>query len=211
MEHPALIIYILGAVVFGTVACMHLARTNLTLVRLYALQALVVSILLFVLGANHEERLLALVVIVAIFTLKVVIIPYLLSSLVHRTRSTFIEGAYLSVPWILLGMLVVVFVVHASLASLSGTPLALLLAGLFVAIMLVVNSKGAISQIVGILAAENCVALFAALLMLSGNVGLELGILFDTVCFVLVTSTLAGMMHKRLNTLDVSSMNRLAE
>lgn len=207
----------LNVVLFVAAIAMHFSKKNSGLVNIYILQSLVIVAALIFLAA--EERSWAMFLSAAATALvKLFVVPYILLGLIRKHKVTFSSGAYLSMPLILLAILFIVAFVNSSftpvfavIAPESIGFLSLTLSVVLISLLLTVNRKGALSQIIGILSAENGVVALALSLNIQSGVGMELGIIFDVCVLVLVSSAFASIVAERFGTMDVSEMRNLAE
>ncbi len=210
-------LFILEMLLFASVLFMHFARKNVEVIILYTLQSLfIVFALLF--SSLKEMSLLLIAVTVLTFLVKVIIVPYLFLRLTTRYRLQFSIRTYLNVP-----MTTIVLALLTAFAY-SGvfTPLTLLVQGntntlllaigmIFISIFLTVNRKGVLSQIFGVLSLENAIVSFAYVGGLETMAGLQLGILFDILVWILIATVFASMIHLHFGSQDTSAMQHLKE
>lgn len=211
------ILLVLQVALFTITLCLDLTRRNQQLVWLYASESFIVALILLVLGWREHSPVLFVIVGVTVL-LKGIAAPIVLSRLIKKHQLVFTAPAYLSTPTMLAVLLVLVLAVRSSLQPLfahivpgEGSLLYLSVSAFFVSLFLAVNRRGAFSQIVGILAAENCLVVIAALLNIHAELWLELGILADIFAWMLIGSTFVGIVSKHFGTTDVSRMKELAE
>jgi hydrogenase-4 membrane subunit HyfE len=211
------ILLILQVALFTLALFLDLTRRNQQLVWLYAFQSLIVAGILLILGWREHSSVLFMILGVTIL-LKCILAPTILFRLIKKHQLTFTAPAYLNTPTTLGVLLILVLAVRSSLQPLfahivpgEGSLLYLSVSAFFVALFLAVNRRGAFSQIVGILAAENCLVVIAALLNIHTELWLELGILGDIFAWMLIGSTFVSIVSKHFGTTDVSRMKELAE
>lgn len=208
---------VLQVTLFVFVAISHFARKNTQLVWVYALQSFVVAATLLVLGWREQSSVLFMIVGATVL-LKCIAAPVVLSRLVKKHELTFVAPAYVNAPFMLGILLVLVLMVRSVLQPIfghivpaTGGLLYLAVAAFFASLILAINRRGAFSQIIGILSAENCLVLFAALMGIHTEIWLELGILGDIFAWMLIGSTFVSTVSKHFGTTDVSRMKELAE
>ena len=89
--------------------------------------------------------------------------------------------------------------------------LLLAVATILIAIFLIVNRKGVLSQMVGVLSLENAIVSFAFIAGLETTVGPQIGILFDIFVWVIIATIFASMIYRHFGSFDVSAMKQLKE
>jgi hydrogenase-4 membrane subunit HyfE len=144
--------------------------------------------------------------------------PRIFFKLIKKHDLVFTAPAHVNTPIMLGLMLLLVLAVHSSIAPLfarivpgEGGLLFLSISAFFASLFLAINRRGAFSQIIGILSAENCLVAIAALMNIHTELWLELGILADIFAWMLIGSTFISVVSKHFGTTDVSVMKELAE
>ena len=209
--------FVLEMLIFGSVFLMHLMKKNRPLVWLYAAQSAVVVFLLY--GSSLASfSVLLFVGALATFAVKIIFAPYFFQRLIARHQLTFSASTYLNLPITLVVIAALTalayaptFAPFAALAPAEGSALLLAFATMLLALFLIVNRKGAISQMLGILSLENAIVSFAFLAGIEQTVPVELIILFDIAVWVAIASVFASMVYTRFGTLDVTSLAHLTE
>lgn len=211
---------LLSSIIFVCAVSFHLARKNGSVVKLYAVQSFAIAALLLVAGSETPTSTfgLLLVAIAATFAVKVVIAPTFLMRLIKRHELRFSASTYLGVPLSLLIIALLVALVHTRfftpLAALdmSGSGLLLTaLSSIFISIFVVINRKGALSEMIGVLSTENSIVAFLLFAGLEQNPGLQLGIAFDILIWTVIASVFISMIYGTFGSLDVSHMKNLKE
>jgi hydrogenase-4 component E len=208
---------VLDAMLFVGAVAMHFSKKNVGLINIYLVQSLSIFCALLLL-AWHEQSAIILISAIATGVVKLAIVPRILLGLIRKHKVTFTSGTYASTPVLLFAIVLIVTFAHSSFAPIlavvapeSSGFLFLTFSMVLTSLLLTINRKGAISQILGILSAENGVVALALSLNIHGGIGMELGIIFDVVVLVLVSSTFASIVAERFGTMDVSEMRNLAE
>jgi len=214
---PNNLTFFLEAVLFASVIFMHLAKKNYSVVSLYILQSLALVILL-VCSSLKETSILLILAIVVIFAVKVVIAPRFFFGLIKKHQLKFSVSTYLSSPatLVVLALLTGVTYSHlleplAMLSRYEGNTLLLAVATMFISIFLIINRRGALSQMIGILSLENGIVSFAALAGLEQSPGLQIGIMFDILVWIIIATIFVSMIYHKFGSLDVASMQHLKE
>jgi hydrogenase-4 component E len=94
-----------------------------------------------------------------------------------------------------------------TLPTRAGLPLAMAL--LFVSLLVIVNRKKAITQVIGFLMLENSIALLAVVGTYGVPLLVELGIFLDALMGFLVMQIFVYQIHETFDTIDVETLTRL--
>lgn len=198
-----------------TTVALHLARKNRNEAMLYAVQSLaVVALLAYPLFIQFSASLLA----VAALTLlvKVVAAPIFFMRLVRRHDIKLTSKTYANVPTTI-GLIVLILVLAASgifapitnIVPESRDFLVYALAAIFISLLLMINRRGALSQIVGVLSLENGIVAFAVLAGLEQSAVLQAGIMFDITMWLVVAVTMVSLVYRHHGSLDIAKLKRL--
>lgn len=211
------IFLMLQAVVFVTALFMHFAKRSAGLVSIYVFQSLVVAALVALLGFADRSWVL-LGSAAAALIVKCFLMPWVVHRLIAKHDLMFTERPYLGTPAVFVSVLMLVLIARTVIAPVltpivsdGANLLFLLVAALFTSLLLAVASRGALPQIVGILAAENAIVAFAALINVHAELWLELAVLGDMFAWMLIGTTFVSVVTKHFGSADVSKMKQLAE
>jgi len=211
------ILFFLEVVIFLSVIFLQIANGNKSIIILYLAQSLAVGVMLIIL--SFEENSLGLFMsALIIMGVKVVIAPMFFLRLISKQKLNFSTTSYLSTPMTLLILMLIVVLakspVFLSLSNISAeldyaVPIALssILASLF----LVMNRRGAMSQVVGILSLENSIVSFASIIGLKQTFSLELGIIFDIFVWIVIAVVFVSMMFKHFGSLNITEIKHLKD
>jgi len=207
----------LSEIILLSVIFLLIMKKNFSAVSFYSLQSLVVVIIL--LNSFFETKeLLMLLVIFIMFIVKVIIAPLFFIRLIKKYALSFSASTYLSTPITLIIITILVFIAHSqrllpltSIVANHQILLSLTLSSMFLSLFLIVNRKGALSQIIGILSFENSIVVFAVFANLEQSASLQLGIIFDIFIWIMIASIFISMLYKHFGTLNVSSMKKLKD
>jgi hydrogenase-4 membrane subunit HyfE len=209
--------YTIGVIVFLSVVGIHLTRKNTNCVFFYILQSAAVALLLFVPAFREKDFFLMLAAVLTL-SIKAIVAPYFFFRLIKRHELTFSANTYLSLPLTLIVLALLtglayqgIFQPLAALAgnNLNAVPLAV--ATIFVSIFLIINRRGALSQIVGILSLENGIVSLTSFLGVTQLSGLDIAVSFDIGVWVVIAALFLSIIYKQFGTLDVSTMSQLKE
>lgn len=209
--------FLIEAVIFASVIFMHLSKRSSSVIKLYMLQSVMVALLLFLSGLARIDVSLWLVVFL-ILAVKAVIAPYFFFGLLKKSHLKFNVSSYVNTPLTLVVLTILTVATNANflkpLATLSSgdkNSLMLAVSAVLISLFLIINKRGALSQMIGILSLENGIVSFAAFAGLEQTAGLEAGIIFDILMWVVIATVFASMIYKQFGTLDASSMKHLTE
>lgn len=208
---------ILIITIFLTAASLNIVKKNFNSVILYALQSLAVSAMIFDSFINEGHKMMLLVFLLT-FSLKVIVAPLFFSRLIKKHRLTFSATTYLSLPITLIIIATLTILTHSNILSAlssiskdNATYLSMVLAAILISIFMVVNRKGVISQMIGILSLENGIVAFAFFAGLEQFPGLEIGIIFNLCIWIVIATAFASMIYKQFGSLDVTTMKILKD
>lgn len=205
-----------AASVFLSALLMNLVRKNTPLVVLYLLQSLAVAFALGLL-AYSEGAVGLLWAALLTFAVKVVMAPAFLMQMIRKYRLHFSATSYLNTPLSLFMLASVTAFTYSFIAPrishLSTSPgVPLLFASIFSVLFLMVNRRGTLGKIIGILSLENGVVFLAALLGVEHTFALEFAIAFDIAVWMLIATAFLNMIYGAFGTTDTQShMSRLTE
>ena len=211
------IFFLLEVLLFASVIFMHLSKKSSSVIALYVLQSLIIAVLLFASSFAEASWSLFLVALV-VFVVKVVVSPYFFHRLVSENQLKFTASSYLNGPMTLVTLALLTGVTYSRffqpltvLSRQNEHTLLLAVAMMLISVFLIINRKGALSQMIGVLSLENGIVSFACLAGLEQTPGLQLGIIFDILVWVIIATVFASMVYKQYGSLDVTSMTHLRE
>lgn len=210
-------LFFLEALIFASVIFINIAKKNSFAVFLYMAQSLVVAFLLFS-SALKESSFTLMLVALSVFAVKVIIAPYFFRNLIKKHQLKFSVSTYLNGPMTLIILAMLTAFTFSSffqplsiLSKENFSALLLALSTILISVFVIINRKGALSQMIGILSLENAIVSFAFLSGLEQNAGPQLGIVFDILVWVIIATVFASMIYKQFGSLDVSMMKNLKE
>ena len=212
-----LTLQILLQIAFLTIVFLHVSKKNLAAIWAYAIQSLaIVALLLNSFFETLNPPLLAVALLVLM--VKVVLAPGFFSRLVKKNELIFSASTYLSTPVTLIILATLVAIAHSdifkplsSIVAGHQSLLSLSLSMIFLSLLLIINRKSALSQIIGILSLENSIVAFAIFAGLEQSFSLQAGILFDISVWLIIATTFTSMVYKNFGSLDVTSMKKLKD
>jgi hydrogenase-4 component E len=217
MTIEPIIAQICAVTLFLITVGLHLTKKNSTEAILYSLQSVAIVMLLFASLQKNSSLLLISVVIVTL-VVKVILAPVFFARLLRRHKIKFSASTYTNMPLTLIIIALITALTHSSIfASLTNivpanhTYLTLAFASMLTSIFLMVNRRGAMTQLVGILSLENSIVAFSILAGLEQSPTLQLGILFDICVWIIIASVFVSMIYQHFGSLDVNKMKHLKD
>jgi hydrogenase-4 component E len=218
MDGPS--VFIGGANTIAVIALLvefMMLRASLlrTQVHLYAFQSLVVSILAVLVAANGAGSDLYVLAALS-FTLKVLVVPYLVVRLLRDADVQIASAGTVAVATaVLLALGVAAFGFfaigqidipsHALPTAALSTSMAIVL----VAFVLMIVRNDVVSQAIGFFSLENGVSLASLVVAAGMPLILEVAFLFDLLVAVLVFGVLMRLHHRRSQTLSTQHLTSL--
>lgn len=210
-------LYLLVLFAFMMTVLMHVSHKNSNLVLTYALQSLSVACVIGYLALKTGSLGLTISALLTLLV-KVLIAPRLFDNLIRRHQLPSTAASYLNVPVTLLIILgltslsrssVILNLIPLSSDAVQALPLAV--SALLISLFLILNRKGALSQVLGILSFENAIVLCASFMGIEQSISFELGITFDISVWVAIASVFILIVYRHFGTLDVTTINKLID
>lgn len=208
---------ILTALVFLPIVFIHLTRKNAAAIWLYVLQSIAVSSLLLLTSFDKISFLLV-VSLAATILVKIFVAPWFFFRLIRRHQLLFSASTHLNTPITLSAIAAIMYInqamfskAFAAIATARPELLLISSAGILISLFILINRRGALSQMIGILSLENCIVTFAIFAGLEQNPGLQLGIIFDILIWIIIANVFASMIYNHFGSLDVNEMKKLTE
>lgn len=212
-----LILQFLLGIVFLSIIYLHISKKNFDAVIVYGIQSLVIVLILF---NSFLETGDIFLLFVALFVLivKVILAPIFFVKLIRKHEVVFSVSTYLNTPITLILIVVLTFIAHsqkfAPLTNIIPANQALLsfaLSSMFLSLLLIINRRGSLSQVIGILSFENSIVSFAIFAGLEQSAMLQIGIIFDIFVWLIIATVFISMIYKHFGSLDVASMKHLKD
>ncbi|MFA6552125.1 MAG: hypothetical protein WCT19_01335 [Candidatus Paceibacterota bacterium] len=204
-------------IIFLTIVFLHISKKDSEAVVAYIIQSLAIGIILFNSYLTTGDNSLLLVIFL-VFAVKVVLAPIFFNSLIRKHALTFSVSTYLNLPITLIIVAALTFVAYSqkfiSLTEImpgNHALLSLALSDIFLSLFLIINRKGAFSQIIGVLSLENSIVAFMAFAGLEQSSGLQAGIIFNIFVWIIIATVFVSIIHKHFGSLNVTSMKNLKD
>ncbi|MEK6646356.1 MAG: hypothetical protein AABY84_06765 [Candidatus Firestonebacteria bacterium] len=208
---------LLLTIFFLTIIFLHTAKKNFWVAVMYGIQSLTVVLLLvrfFLETGNVALLLIALLTLI----IKIILAPVFIIRLIKKHELKFSASTYVNTPIALIMVATFTAIAHSHLfAPLIGIIpvnqklLAIALSSIFISLFLIINRKGALSQIIGILSLENSIVVFGLFAGLEQSLGLQIGIIFDIFVWFMIATVFISMIYKHFGSLDVTEMKELKD
>ncbi|HSM85533.1 MAG TPA: hypothetical protein VLT16_05255 [Candidatus Limnocylindrales bacterium] len=200
--------------IFVTLLLFAGAKRLSTCISLFMVQSAIIAAQVFAIAYFHHS-VEAFVVGCVVVALKVVAIPYVLSALVKRLRTTRDVKASLSPApsvFVAAALILVSFSATQSYASdlnVARDPLAAAVAIMLVGCFLMITRNKAIAQILGLLILENGIFMAALVTTFGMPLVIEIGVAFDVLMGVFLMGLFTFRIRDTFADLDVSKLRRL--
>lgn len=202
---------------FLTLILLHIVKKNRNAAELYALQSALIGIILLISSFATGSLILFFVALLTIAT-KAIFAPVTILRLIQKNRLTFSVSSYINTPLTLILLATITAIAHSSFFSPITTLLpenkqilSLAFSATLISLFLIINKKGALSQIIGILSLENSIVFFALFANLEQSPGLQIGIVFDIITLLVISTVVMSMLYKHFGSLDVTDMQHLRD
>ena len=195
---------------------MNLTKKNMTVVFLYVAQSLALVVLLGI-ESFQQHSMSLYVLVLSILVVKVLVAPRIFISHIRSSKETSASEPYVNQPMtLLILMLLVVFtrsgVFPNTIVGLQlFSPALLLIDSALMSFFVIINHRGILLQVIGVLSLEN--SIFAAGHFLDPRMSgvLELSILFDVFFWIVIAGIFIHMIYRHNRSLDVSNLRRLKQ
>ena len=204
-------------IIFLTIVFLHITKKNLDAIFAYGIQSLAILILLI--NSFFETGDISLLFIALLVCIvKVILAPGFFAQLIKKNELIFSASTYLNMPLTLVVLATLTAMAHSyrfspitNIIPANETLLSLALSTMFLSLFLIVNRKGALSQIIGILSLENSIVAFAIFAGLEQSPSLQIGILFDISIWLIIATMFVSMIYQHFGSLDVTDMRKLKD
>ena len=205
----------LETIIFISVVLMNLVKKNSHLVGLYVAESLALVGMLTLDGILRSSWELIFVAII-VFLVKVIFAPYFFYRFLSRSKLNLLTSTYLNIPTTLVVIVAIVFFTNSDILeplnsfiySKTSFPM-MLLGSVFISIFILINRKGSLSQIIGILSVENAIAAFGILIGFTQGFAIEAGIVFNILVWIVLAIIFLELIYRKLGTVDVTKLNKL--
>jgi hydrogenase-4 component E len=203
--------------IFITIVFFHIAKKNFAVAVAYGVQSFgIVMLLAFSYFKTGSPTFLLIAALG--FIVKVIMAPIFIIHQINKHELKFLVNNYTNLPL----TLIIVAALTATANSGLFTPLVTLqpanrelltlaLAAMLISVFLIINRKGAISQIVGVLSLENSIVAFGLFSVIDQSLILEIGIVFSISVWIIIATVFISMIYKHFGSLDVTQMKHLKD
>ena len=192
-------------------------RRILSLINLYAMQGLVLSISTAIVasysGQHHLYYSAGLTLL-----LKVLVLPWILHRLIRRLSVKWDVETMFNIPTTMLigiGLVVFAFNLAAPISQMAGTvtksTLGIAMASVLLAFLMMITRTKAIPQVIGFLAMENGLFFAATSATYGMPMVVELGIALDVLVGVFILGIFFFQIREAFDSLDLKHMEKLKE
>ncbi|MGQ0523306.1 MAG: formate hydrogenlyase [Betaproteobacteria bacterium] len=192
-------------------------RRILSLINLFALQGLVLTLSTLVVAYTTQQGHLYVSAAVTL-GLKVVALPWFLYWLIHKLNVRWDVESVVNIPvQMLIGIALAIFAFNlaAPISQMAGTitksTLGIALACILLSFLMMITRRKAVSQVIGFLAMENGLFFAATSATYGMPMVVELGILFDVLVAALVFGVFFFHIRETFESLDIHHLEKLKE
>jgi hydrogenase-4 component E len=192
-------------------------RRILSLINLFALQGLVLTLSTLVVAYTTQQSHLYVSAAVTL-ALKVVALPWFLYWLIHKLNVRWDVESVVNIPvQMLIGIALAIFAFNlaAPISQMAGTitksALGIALACILLSFLMMITRRKAVSQVIGFLAMENGLFFAATSATYGMPMVVELGILFDVLVAALVFGVFFFHIRETFESLDIHHLEKLKE
>lgn len=208
---------LLMSLFFATIVYFHVAKKNFGVAIAYGAQSFIIVILLT--RSFFETGSVSLLLIAfLLLIIKVILVPSFVVQLIKKHELKFLVSSYVNIPLTLIIVAALTAIAHlpmfmplVNIIPSNQRLLSMALSALFISFFLIVNRKGALSQIIGILSLENSIVVFAFFAGLEQTPALQLGIIFDLSIWIVTATVFISMIYKHFGSLDITSLKSLKD
>lgn len=192
-------------------------RRILSLINLFALQGLVLSVsTLFVAYSSHQHHLYYSAALTLV--LKVIILPWILHRLIRKLNIKWDVETLFNIPTtMLVGIALVVFSFNlaAPISLMAGTitksSLGIAMACVLLSFLMMITRSKAVPQVIGFLAMENGLFFAATSATYGMPMVVELGIALDVLVGMVILGIFFFQIRETFDSLDLKHMEKLKE
>ncbi len=214
---PSQFINLLAAMMLLIAFAMLSQRRVLTLINLFALQGLTLTLsTLLVAWATSQPHLYWSALIT--FLLKVLLLPWILHRLVRKLNVKWDIETLINIPMtMIVGIVLVILAFNLALpiSALAGTitrsTLGIALAIVLLAFLMMITRSKAIPQVIGFLAMENGLFFAATSATYGMPMVVELGIALDVLVGMVILGVFFFQIREHFDSLDIRHLEKLKE
>jgi hydrogenase-4 membrane subunit HyfE len=214
--HLSLIV-MLELIVYLSVVGMQIVRRSSRMIMLYLAQSIAVVAILLTVGLQENSLGLVTVGIIT-FLIKCIAAPIFFSKFITREQRELRSETYLNLPITLAVILGLLMFVRSSFLAplLSFLPqdimvMTLSLSGLLTSLLLMINRRGILAQLIGIVSFENGLVAFSALAGIAETFAIEVWILFDILLWIIIAIILTRFVYAHFGTHDTGKLRILRD
>lgn len=204
-------------IIFVTIVFLHIAKKNFPVAIVYGVQSFGIVMLLIYSYFKTGSPTFILIAILGLIV-KVILAPIFIIHQINKHDLKFLVTTYANLPVTLIIVAALTAIANSGLftALVTIIPvnrelLSLSLSSILCSVFLIINRKGAISQIVGVLSLENSIVAFGLFSVIDQSLILEIGIVFSISVWIIIATVFISMIHTHFGSLDVTQMKHLKE
>jgi hydrogenase-4 membrane subunit HyfE len=203
--------------IYLSIVFLHIAKKNFSVAIAYGLQSMAI-VMLLVISYIKTGSFTFLIIAFLGLIIKVILAPVFIIRLIKKHQLKYLVSTYTNMPLTLIFVATLTGLAHSKLFEPlvlilpgNGELLSLALSAIFISVFLLINRKGATSQIVGVLSLENSIVAFGLFSVVDQSLILEIGIIFSISVWIIIATVFISMIYKHFGSLDVTEMKHLKE
>jgi hydrogenase-4 component E len=211
------LIHLFAALLLLIAFAMLTQRRILSLIRLFALQGLVLALSTFVVAYSTSQSHLYYSVLLTL-ALKVLLLPWILHRLIDALNVRWDVEPLINIPaTMLIGIVLVIFAFNlaAPISQMAGTitrsALGIATASILLSFLMMITRRKAVSQVIGFLAMENGLFFAATSATYGMPMVVELGIALDVLVATLIFGVFFFHIRETFESLDIHHLEKLKE
>ena len=211
------IINLLASIMLLIAFAMLTQRRILTLINLFALQGLTLTLSTVVVAWTTSQTHLYWSALIT-FLLKVVLLPYILHRLIRKLNVKWDVETLINIPTtMIVGIVLVILAFNVALpiSALAGTitrsTLGIAMAIVLLAFLMMITRSKAVPQVIGFLAMENGLFFAATSATYGMPMVVELGIALDVLVGMVILGVFFFQIRERFDSLDIRHLEKLKE
>lgn len=208
---------LLITLIFISIVFLHIAKKNFAVAIIYGIQSLAIVSLLIISYIKTGSVLFLWIALMGLIV-KVFLAPAFIIRQIIKHNLKFLVSTYANMPLTLIAVAALTAIANSHILTplVSIIPanhglLCVALSAIFISVFLIINRKGAISQIVGILSLENSIVAFGLFSVIDQSLVLQIGIVFSISVWIIIATVFISMIYKHFGSLDVTKMKELKD
>ncbi len=203
--------------IFITIVFLHIAKKNYAVAVAYGIQSFGIVMLLINSYIQTRSPTFLFIALLGVIV-KVIAAPIFIIHHINKHELRYSVSTYTNLPLTLIIVATLtaiansrIFIPLVTIIPANRELLTMSLSALLISVFLIINRKGAVSQIVGVLSLENSIVAFGLFSVIDQSLILEIGIVFSISVWIVIATVFISMIYKHFGSLDVTQMKHLTD